>query len=241
MLRAYCSNWDGGESLPPLDKEEVHHLARVRRARIGEVVEILNGKGTVARCEVVELSKSAVSFKILGIRQVPEPRLRRHLLVALPKGKTFATLLHKAVELGVDEITPLLSDNAEVEAGRASDKLERWGSILVEALKQSGNPHLPVLNSPTGLKDALGSSPGSIQKICAALQPDARPLWDLLKGPLLPDGAVNVYVGPEGDFSEREYGMLRESGCHFVSLGPLVLKVETAASLIMGTLGLWAG
>ncbi|MEX0323479.1 MAG: 16S rRNA (uracil(1498)-N(3))-methyltransferase [Puniceicoccaceae bacterium] len=241
MLRAYCSNWDGGDGLPPLDKEEVHHLVRVRRVRIGEAVEILNGRGAIARCEVDQLSKNVVSFKIMEMRHVLEPRLRRHLLVALPKGKAFATLLHKAVELGVDEITPLLSDNAEVEAGKASDKLERWRSILVEALKQSGNPRLPVLNPPTGIQDALGSSLGSTQRICAALQPDARPLWDLLEDPLLPNGAVDVYVGPEGDFSDREYGMLRESGCHFVTLGPLVLKVETAASLIMGTLGLWAG
>jgi 16S rRNA (uracil1498-N3)-methyltransferase len=240
MLRAYCSSWDGSESLPPLEREEVHHLVRVRRVRVGEPVEILNGKGDIALCNVQGVEKHAVSFSIRDINHVEPPRLRRHLLVALPKGKTFPALLHKAVELGIDEITPLLSDNAEVEAGRTIHKQERWESILVEALKQSGNPRLPVLNVPSRILEALGPGPTIAQRICAALQPDAVPLWDLLGDSLKPEGIVEVFVGPEGDFSQREYATLRQASCHFVSLGPLVLKVETAASLIMGTLGLWA-
>ncbi len=240
MLRAYCSSWNGSQSLPPLEKEEVHHLVRVRRVRIGESVEILNGRGDIALCTVAETTKKSVSLRIADRRHVPAAGLRRHLLVALPKGKTFSSLLHKTVELGVDEITPLLSDNAEVEAGKADHKQERWESILVEAIKQSGNPRIPVLNAPIHLREVLESASGPAQRICAALQPDARPLWQLLGNPLLPEGTMEVFVGPEGDFSDREYALLREAGCHFVSLGPLVLKVETAASLVMGTLGLWA-
>lgn len=240
MLRAYCSSWDGGQNLPPLEKEEVHHLVRVRRVRVGEAVEILNGRGDIAHCEVESVGKYEVSFRTGDLRHSEMPRLRRHLLVALPKAKAFSALLHKAVELGIDEITPLMTENAEVEAGSTVQKQQRWESILIEALKQSGNPRLPVLNVPSRIMEAVGVGTTISQRVCAALQPDAVPLWDLLGDPLVPEGNIEVFVGPEGDFSDREYALLRDKGCHFASLGPLVLKVETAASLLMGTLGLWA-
>jgi 16S rRNA (uracil1498-N3)-methyltransferase len=133
----------------------------------------------------------------------------------------------------------LVTENVEVMPERAQKKQDRWESVLIEALKQSGNPRMPGLDAPVDLEQAL-SSPNGAPRLCAALQPDARPLWNLLGDPLKPEGPIEVYVGPEGDFSEREYTRLRESGCHFISLGPLVLKVETAASLVIGVLQLWA-
>ena len=241
MLRAFCSAWEGGGELPPLDKEETHHLVRVRRVRPGEAVEVLNGRGAVASCRVDSVDGRRLSLAVAELHQNPAPRLRRHLLVALPKGKTFPALLHKAVELGVGEITPLVTEHAEVVTDRAESKRERWESILVEALKQSGNPWLPRLNHPCRLEEALAGSPSGVQRLCAALQPDARPLWSLLDQELCPEGTIEVFVGPEGDFSETEYASLRDNGCRFASLGPLVLKVETAASLLMGVLGLWSG
>ncbi len=240
MLRAYCSEWDGGEQLPPLDREETHHLVRVRRVRPGESVEVLNGRGAIADCRVESLDGRRLVLSVEAVRRIPEPRLHRHLLVALPKGKTFPALLHKAVELGVGEITPLLTEHAEAAPDRAETKRDRWETILVEALKQSGNPWLVRLNPPAGLAAALKASSPEVQRLCAALQPEARPLWQMLREDLRPEGTIEVFVGPEGDFSSTEYVLLREQGCLFASLGPLVLKVETAASLVIGALSLWS-
>jgi 16S rRNA (uracil1498-N3)-methyltransferase len=237
MLRAYCSEWDGGEALPPLNREEVHHLVRVRRVRPGEAVEVLNGRGDVAHCRIDAVSPKTVDLG-LEMRTRHEPsRLRRHLLVAFPKGKTLPVLLHKAVELGVDEITPLLTDNSEVQRDRAEQKKDRLEAVLIEALKQSGNPWMPLLNAPLPLDQALDRDIGLVQRLCAALQPEADPLWTVLQE-TLEQGTVEVFVGPEGDFSPDEYDKLRRAGCRFVTLGPLVLKVETAASLLMGAIGL---
>ena len=239
MLRAYCSQWDGGDLLPRLERDEVHHLVRVRRVRIGEEVEILNGRGDIGLAEVTNCGSRSVDLCLKSQRHVSASSLSIHLLVAMPKGKTFPVLLHKAVELGVAEITPLLSENVEVPAGRAEEKRERWESVLTEALKQSGNPWMPRLNPTCSLEEALQGG-ATKQRICAALQTDALPLWNLLGTRLQPEGKIDVFVGPEGDFSTGEYDLLRAGGCTFTTLGPLVLKVETAASLVVGVLQVWA-
>ena len=240
MLRTYISEWDGGEGLPSLGPGELHHLFRVRRVRSDEPVEVMNGRGAVARARLAEEEFSEGRLVMEDRWRVNPPALARHLLVALPKGKNFSTLLHKAVELGVSEITPLLTDHVEIPAGRAAGKADRWEAVLIEGVKQSGNPWKPVLNEPVCLRAFLEGESAGAERLCAALQADARPLWDLLGDPLERKGQVELFVGPEGDFSSEEYALLREAGCHFASLGPLVLKVETAASLLLGTLGLWA-
>lgn len=241
MLRVYSREWDGGEVLPRLDPEEIHHLVRVRRVRPGEPVELLNGRGKVGHAKVVRAGGRSLEMALERVSSIEQPALRLRLLVALPKGKTFPTLLHKAVELGVSRITPLVTEHVEALPERAGKKQERWESVLIEAVKQSGNPWMPLLDPPTGLPAVLPvADSGHVQRVCAALQPDTRPLWQLLGDPLQPRGVLEVFVGPEGDFSGAEYDQLRQVGCHFVSLGPLVLKVETAASLLVGTLQLWA-
>lgn len=241
MLRAYCSSWEGGDERPLLDSAEIHHLVRVRRVRTGETVEVLNGRGDVATCRIAGVGGRELELERLRTTSHEPAALQRHLLVALPKGKTLPALLHKAVELGVDEITPLLTQNSEVGRDRAEQKKDRLEAVLVEALKQSGNPWMPRLNAPRPLDSVLEEPAGEgVQRLCAALQPDTRPLWELLESELVPTGRIEVFVGPEGDFSGEEYEQLRAAGCRFATLGPLVLKVETAASLVMGALSLWA-
>jgi 16S rRNA (uracil1498-N3)-methyltransferase len=239
MLRSFCSEWEGDRKVPTLNREEIHHLVRVRRVRTGETIEILNGRGDILTCTVEQVSGKELELTITELQKtVPEP-VRRHLLVALPKGKTFPTLLHKAVELGVSEITPLLTENSEVPPSRADRKSDRWESVLVEAVKQSGNAWMPLLNVPTRLPEVLKNPNRGGLRLCAALQQGSLPLLEVLEKSYPESGDIEVFVGPEGDFSEKEYALLHQSGCHFVTLGQVVLKVETAASLVMGSLSLW--
>ena len=233
MLRVFCEAWDGGEEIPSLPKAEAHHLVRVRRVRPGEAFQVLNGRGAVATCRVTGVDASGPQWQ-LESRQTCRPLpVEIHLLVALPKGKTFPLLLQKMTELGVARITPLLSEHAEVSPERAGHKQDRWQAVLVEAVKQSGNPWMPLLGEPLSLPDALASPPAG-RRVCAALQPGAHPFWGFLENKNEATRAVEVFVGPEGDFSPDEYARLRQGGCRFVSLGPIVLKVETAASLVCG-------
>jgi 16S rRNA (uracil1498-N3)-methyltransferase len=239
MLRAFCSDWSGDSVIPELSREELHHLIRVRRVRAGEKIEILNGRGSILSCVVKSVAGNNLEFQIDDLSTIPPPPVRVHLLVAMPKGKTFPALLHKAVELGVTEITPLVTENSEVDATRMEGKSGRWESVLVEAVKQSGNPRIPLLHPPKSLTPALQQDTVPSLRLCAALQPDAQPLLSVLEDGCPSAGIVDIFVGPEGDFSDSEYAAMRASDCRFVSLGPLVLKVETAASLVVGTLALF--
>ncbi len=240
MLRTFCSEWNGDCKVPGLSREELHHLIRVRRVRIGEHMEILNGRGAVLSCAVKAIDGRNLELDLLKLDEVAPPVVRTHLLVAVPKGKAFPNLLHKAVELGVAEITPLISENAELNVDRADDKAGRWESVLVEAVKQSGNPWLPRLNPPCSLESWLQNKTGQGGlSLCAALQPDARPLLDVLEDACPKSGVIEILIGPEGDFSQQEYSLMKAAGCRFVSLGPLVLKVETAASLAVGCVALF--
>jgi 16S rRNA (uracil1498-N3)-methyltransferase len=196
-------------------------------------VEALNGRGAVGQARIAETGGD--SLELLDCHQAPPPDLRVHLAVAVPKGKTFPALLHRAVELGVAEVTPLLTEHVEPSPERLAGKMERLEAVLIEAVKQSGNPWKPVLHPPVELAAFL-KQPFAGHRLCAALQDDARPLGDLLGKDLPRGGAVQVLVGPEGDFSDREYRLLRESDCRFASLGPLVLKVETAVTVVLGAL-----
>ena len=239
MLRAFCSEWEGDARIPQLNRDEAHHLIRVRRVRVGERIEILNGRGAVLSCVVTAINGRDLELELADLSVPAVPDIRTHLMVSVPKGKTFPGLLHKAVELGVAEITPLVTDNTEPDTDRLDGKAKRWEVVLVEAVKQSGNPWLPRLHPPRRLESCLNALEQGQLPLCAALQPDARPLLDVLEEASLKTGIINILVGPEGDFSQREYELLRTTGCRFVSLGPLVLKVETAASLMAGTIGLF--
>lgn len=235
MLRAFAGDWSGkAEEVPELTASEWRHLAAVRRTRDGEEVEILNGRGAVGRCRVCDVGGRAKELVVESVEQV-ERGGETVLRVAPPKGKDFAGVLQKAVELGATRISPLITDHVVVPEERLTEKAVRWQAVLVEALKQSGNPWLPELAMPMGILEALEAGAGL--RICGALTEDSEPmgrLWEEL--PVA--GAVELWIGPEGDFSEREYDWLREAGCRMVSLGPLVLRVETAAALLLGTVAL---
>jgi 16S rRNA (uracil1498-N3)-methyltransferase len=237
MLRAYCATWSGeAGDVPQLSREEAHHLAVVRRLRKGEAFEVLNGRGAIGRCVATSIQRRSLEVALEDVRMVAALAPAVELLIALPKAKVFSSLLARMTELGVAAIRPLQTRHAEREHGDPASRMERWQGILIEALKQSGNPWLPQLHEPQALAEALAETSGSL-RLCAALQADA-----LAPGAVIREAceaaAVAICVGPEGDFHADEYAQLRNAGCRMVSLGDLVLRVETAATVLLGALRL---
>lgn len=234
MLRAFAGDWDGlPESVPELSAAEWRHLAGVRRARDGEPVEVLNGRGAVAHCRIRKGAGRQTRFVVETVERREKPG-ECWLRVAPPKGKDFAAVLQKAVELGATRITPLVTENGSVPEKRLREKGERLQAVLVEAVKQSGNPLLPELEEPRTLQAVLAEKPDAKVRLCGALTADSEPLARCVEG-MDTRAVVELFVGPEGDFSVREYELLRGAGCRMASLGPLVLRVETAVSLLLGT------
>lgn len=235
MLRVYLEDWKGGFELPPLPADELHHLVRVRRVRAGEGVQVLNGRGHLGRGRVVTLEGADVRIELDAVQVVDAGQPEVVLLVGMPKGKVFPSLLHRAVELGASAIVPLVTDHSEVTSERGSGKLERWQAVLVEAIKQCGNPHLPRLYEPLSVEAALELT-ADAKRLVLALVADAVPLRNLAAKATQGPSPIALFVGPEGDFSEKEYARFRSADCELASLGSLVLKVETAAVVGLGLL-----
>ncbi|MFQ3671198.1 MAG: 16S rRNA (uracil(1498)-N(3))-methyltransferase, partial [Verrucomicrobiia bacterium] len=163
-----------------------------------------------------------------------------HLGQAIPKGKSMDLILQKATELGAACITPILAERSvvDLDAERIEAKRDKWQTTVLEACKQCGQNWLPEVQVPARLQDFLDGLPKVGLRLIASLQPDARPMPVVLReatagGPLR---EVTLMIGPEGDFTPAELGRARAAGFLPVSLGPHVLRTETASLFCLSAL-----
>jgi 16S rRNA (uracil1498-N3)-methyltransferase len=148
----------------------------------------------------------------------------------LIKGKAMDFLVQKATELGMACLSPLVTERAvvRVTSEEAESRVADWIRTAVEACKQCGNPWLPSMEPPSTLSAFLGRR-GAGLLLVASLRGDARPVRAVLGGESAPVDGVTLVLGPEGDFAPDEEEALRAAGAQPISLGPLVLRAETAA------------
>ena len=230
---------EGAEAV--LDEAESRHAASVLRVRPGDGVEVFDGAGRVAPAAVTEAGKKAVRLRIGTVRHAPPPPSRLVLAVAVPKGSTIEWIIEKAVELGASEIVPLLTSRTVVRLAPAerAERQRKWERVAIEACKQCGQNLLPRVHAPRPLAEALAAAPPASfdWPLVACLQPDARPLGEVLRerGATRPPDAA-VWIGPEGDFTQEEYAELRAAGLLPVTLGSIILRVETAALFCLSVL-----
>lgn len=208
-----------------LDSREESHLFRILRARPGETVALLDGRGTTGTA-VVETDRR---LRLNTKRTVPPPARRLHLYFAPPKKQKLDALLKQAVELGVSELVPVLCERSVVLPGESS-VAGRWMDLLFEACKQSGNPFLPAVAPPMPFASALARA----RETCGALIvgsnrtgvfPDLRTASD-----------AAFFVGPEGGFTDAETNALFAAGAIPLRIGDWTLRVETAAIAGLGVL-----
>jgi 16S rRNA (uracil1498-N3)-methyltransferase len=212
---------------PVLSAEEAHHALNVLRLKVGDAVNVFDGRGHAAECSIAEISKDTVRLKTLTQSTASALPCRVTLVQAIPK-KSMDLIVQKATELGVATIVPLVSDRSVVKLNEDSKRVERWREIALEACKQCGNNWLPEIQPPRKAHEFL-NSPGTFDlKLIASLQPDAKPLKKILGESSNPK-SVLILIGPEGDFTSAELGLAKSAGCLPLSLGPLVLRAETAA------------
>jgi len=157
------------------------------------------------------------------------------LAQAIPKGKNMDLIIQKATELGVAKIVPLLSDRTvvQLEEDELPKKREKWKQVTIEAAKQSGQDWLPEIAKPVTPKQFFAEFEHYELPLVASLQSDARSLKKVLANfreqhGRRPSSAL-ILVGPEGDFTPAETSWAKSAGCVPVSLGPIVLRTETAA------------
>jgi len=212
--------------------EELHHAARVVRLKVGEIVELFDGRGSQVEGRVTRADRDRVTIDVLAASATArDSAIELELAVALIQLDKFELVLQKATELGATRIIPLLTDRVEVREERARGKEERWGRILLEAVKQSGRSRIPVLDGLTSFRETLGSG---IQSVF--FDADHEP-----GGALQPGQPVRVFIGPEGGWSEAEIQGAHEAGAMFRRLGPRRLRAETAAIAALVDVGLAIG
>jgi len=219
--RFYCpdSPREGRQRLPA---DEAHHLSRVCRLGIGDIVEVFDGQGLATRSEVVAAGHGWVELDILSV--LPERRLpsvQLTLATAVPKGERFDWLVEKATELGVDRLIPLMTTRSVVQPGEP--KLERMRRSIIEACKQCRRDRLMILEPAMDWARVV-QSPLPPQRFLA--DPDGSALggW-----PAIERGqAAILAVGPEGGFTPAERELAIQAGWVATCLNPNTLRIETA-------------
>lgn len=211
-----------------LDEVEARHLVKVLRVRDGESVGLLNGRGTcgVGRIEQVEdgRRRCACRCAVESVERVPGPCLRMHLLVAPPRPKHMDFIAETATALGVVSITPVLCERSV----RCPTRHDRWEAAAVTALKQSGNPFMPEIHEATPFGEALTRSRG------AGCFGDVFDDADAVEWIAPACGDVEVWIGPEGGFTDAEREALFGAGLTPVRVGRWTLRVEIAVPVLLG-------
>jgi len=217
-----------------LDEREAHHALHVLRVRRGEPVAVLDGAGREFLCEIADCSRSTVTLTVKQENSTPALPCSITLLVAVPKGKIIESIIQKSVELGAYRIVPLMTERVVVrlDEQERTDKREKWRLVAVEAIKQCGAAWLPKIETPMTIEQFLARKERFDLALVGSLQGERRHPRECFrefqaKHGRLPQ-SVAVWIGPEGDFSSDELKAIEAAGAVPISLGRLVLRVETA-------------
>jgi 16S rRNA (uracil1498-N3)-methyltransferase len=240
--RFYATPEDIDGSVISLSVDETHHLTRVLRLKPGAEVFVFDGHGSEYSCTFLTVQNDRARLEVSGVLgdQVESP-VRITLAQALAKGEKFDLIVQKATELGVDFIVPVLTEHTDVKvsAEDAYKRIERWRRISLEALKQSGRRRLVGITAPLTLDDFLDTHKPASQRLPIATAPSLGTLlvFSETGGVSITEAlaqatdrsAATILIGPEGGWGEGELDLICERGCNLVTLGPRVLRTETAA------------
>lgn len=233
--RAYAPDAAADASEIRLAADESHHLVVVNRCSRGDPVVAFDGHGREWLCECADPAKSAALLRVKESRQAAPLAHEMTLAQALPKGATMDDIIRQATEVGAAHIIPLLSERTQVhlDGDRADKKTAKWRTTAIEAAKQCGNPWLPTIAPIQNAIVFMQSATGYDLKLIASLHAGTTTLKAALAHYAAKNGhpprKVLWLVGPEGDFSPNEMTTAITVGFQPITLGPLVLRSDTAA------------
>jgi len=266
MHRFYIAPEDWNPDALVLRGSEAHHARDVLRLQPGGRVVVFNGRGREITAEIGNVTRKEILLRKMHEARVPPLPCEITLAQAIPKGKNMDLIVQKAVEIGAAEIAPLISERTIVhlEAKEAAQKQAKWQQVAIEAAKQCGQNWLPTVQMPktpreffltaeAGVTPAQDSrmqpasasgeplqKTGSELRLIGSLQSDAMHLKTVLadyerEHHTRPAGVL-MCIGPEGDFTPAELNLARSNGCNPITLGPIILRVETAAIYCLSVL-----
>ncbi len=220
-----------------LDDKTAHYLGKVLRMKAGRELILFNGQGGEYPTTLLDISKKeatvALGDKVNVDRESP---LYSHLAIGLSRGERWDFVLQKATELGVTEITPLLTERGEVKltAERLEKKFQHWQGIIISACEQCQRNKLPILHAPTQYDTFIAQGHSGTGLVLHHRSEKTLQSFS-------PDNACTLLVGPEGGLTENEIDLAHRSGFESLTLGPRVLRTETAPLAALTALQLYWG
>jgi 16S rRNA (uracil1498-N3)-methyltransferase len=241
-FRAYAPAAAADAAAIILSPEESHHLVTVNRCGRGDPVTAFDGRGREWLAECRDPSRGAAMLHVKETRPAPPRPHEITLGQALPKGAVMDDIVRQATEIGAVRIVPLLSERTQVhlDGERAGRKVEKWRTAAIEAAKQCGNPWLPEIAPLQDYAAFVAAAKDYDLKLIASLHGGASSLKKSLAGYAAKHGRaprrVLWLIGPEGDFSPGEMTAAITAGFQPITLGPLVLRSDTAAAYALSIL-----
>ena len=229
MHRFYLPPNVWNSASPALDEGESHHVLDVLRFGAGDHVTVFDGEGAEARADITTVEEKRIKLRIgKKIRSQPLP-CAITLAQAVPKGKHMDFIIQKATELGATRIAPLFSDRTVVhfDALDSERKLDKWREIAIEACKQCGQNRIPEIAVPRKPREFFEKQEQSEIMLIASLQPDARLIQCCI--------TLLVEVNHRGH-DPAELALAKSMGCRPITLGPIILRAETAALYCLSVL-----
>lgn len=208
-----------------LEKHTAHYVTNVLRLQPGAPIHIFNNTGGEYRAEIIDVSKRSCDVSILELIDTStESPLHIHLGQGLSRGEKMDFTIQKAVELGVTEITPVITERCGVKlnAERQQKRLQHWQGVIISACEQCGRNRLPVIHAPVSLSEWLRTVNTARRFL---LHPgEAKAFSDIQ-----PETTISLLIGPEGGLADNEISLAKDHDFQAIHMGPRVLRTETAA------------
>lgn len=216
------------------DKEQIHHARDVLRIRPKDKAIVFDDKGNEYDCIIEEISSKVVlSIKNMRLAAEKDKTVKITVACAMAKKSKIDEVIDKLTQLGLDRVIPLETERVVVKLDKNTreSRLRRWRKIALNASQQSQRSTLMVIEPIKNIKELLAGSQDYDLKLIPTLSGERKPLKEILAH--LKPRRILILIGPEGDFTPEEVSLAKKCGCIPVSLGDLVLRVETAAVAIV--------
>ena len=235
MHRFYHSNPLDLNQIIILDEFSSHHALRVMRVKVDYFLILFNGDGFEYRGRVSDINKKTINIEILSKeKNNNESPININLFQSISSNEKMDMVIQKATELGVSSIQPIFTSRSTVKLSldRTKKRLIHWRQVAISACEQSGRSKIPTIKSPIEFDQiSEGIKTNSLNLL---LHPD-----NLEESSNLPNeysGDINIFIGPEGGFSQDEALLLKKQNCINIQLGPRILRTETAPLAIIAIL-----
>lgn len=218
------------EDTAVIEGDDVKHIYKVLRLQTGDKVSINDCHGNEYLGDINEINKKQVIVNLLEKLPINnESPVNIYLYQGLPKSTKMDLIVQKATELGVKEITPVVTERVVVKSELSEfRKVDRWNRIALEACKQSKRSLLPVINTPIEFDELINNLTDMDMIVVPYENEDGYGIKNIVSDLNKNIKNIAVVIGPEGGFEEREIEILRSINAYIVTLGPRILRTETA-------------